>query len=144
MGRGIGVARFLAKHGAKLLITDLKTKEQLTSSLKQLQKFKNIKYVLGQHRLEDFKNADMVIKAANVLLDSPFIAEARKNKIPIEMDASLFAKFTRAKIIGITGTRGKSTVTQMIYRGLEKPHRKENVFLGGNIRGLATLPLFFS
>jgi UDP-N-acetylmuramoylalanine--D-glutamate ligase len=140
LGRGIGVAKFLAKNGAKLLITDLKTKEQLASSLKQLQKFKNMKYVLGQHRLEDFKNADMVIKAANVPLDSQFVAEARKNKIPIEMDASLFVKFTKAKIIGITGTRGKSTVTQMIYQGLKKYYKNGNIFLGGNIRGLATLP----
>jgi UDP-N-acetylmuramoylalanine--D-glutamate ligase len=140
LGRGIGVAKFLAKHGAELLITDLKTEQQLTSSLKQLKKFKNIKYILGQHRLEDFYQSDMLIKAANVPLDSIYLAEARKNNIPIEMDASLFAKFTNAKIIGITGTRGKSTVTKMIYHGLKKYYKKGNVFLGGNIRGLATLP----
>jgi len=141
LGRGINVAKFLAKLGANLLITDLKTKQQLTSSLKQLKKFKNIKYILSQHRLEDFQQADMLIKAANVPLDSIFIAEARKNNIPIEMDASLFAKFTKAKIIGITGTRGKSTVTQIIYQGLKKFYKQGNVFLGGNIRGIATLPL---
>jgi len=141
LGRGIGVAKFLAKHGANLLITDLKTEQQLASSLKQLKKFKNIKYILGQHRLEDFYQADMLIKVANVPLDSIYLAEARKNNIPIEMDASLFAKFTNAKIIGITGTRGKSTVTQMIYGGLKKYYKKGNVFLGGNVRGLATLPL---
>jgi len=141
LGRGINVAKFLAKHGANLLITDLKTEEQLASSLKQLKKFKNIKYILGQHRIEDFQQADILIKAANVPLDSIYLAEARKNNIPIEMDASLFAKFTNAKIIGITGTRGKSTVTQMIYHGLKKYYKNGNVFLGGNIRGLATLPL---
>lgn len=141
LGRGIGVAKFLAKHGAELLITDLKTEQQLASSLKQLKKFKNIKYILGQHRIEDFQQGDMLIKAAGVPLDSIYLAEARKNNIPIEMDASLFAKFTKAKIIGITGTRGKSTVTQMIYHGLKKYYRKGNVFLGGNVRGLATLPL---
>jgi len=141
LGRGIGVAKFLAKYGANLLITDLKTEEQLASSLKQLKKFKNIKYILGQHRLEDFYQADMLIKAANVPLDSIFLAEARKNNIPIEMDASLFAKFTNVKIIGITGTRGKSTVTKLIYEGLKKYYKKGNVWLGGNVRGLATLPL---
>lgn len=141
LGRGINVAKFLAKYGANLLITDLKTEQQLASSLKQLKKFKNIKYILGQHRIEDFQQTDMLIKAAGVPFDSIYLAETRKNHIPIEMDASLFAKFTKAKIIGITGTRGKSTVTQMIYNGLKKYYKKGNVFLGGNIRGLATLPL---
>lgn len=141
LGRGIGVAKFLAKHGAELLITDLKTKQQLTSSVKQLKKFKNIKYILGQHRLEDFYQADILIKAAGIPLDSIYLAEARKNKIPVEMDASLFAKFTNAKIIGITGTRGKSTVTKLIYEGLKKYYKKGDVYLGGNVRGLATLPL---
>ncbi|MFH1129300.1 MAG: UDP-N-acetylmuramoyl-L-alanine--D-glutamate ligase [Patescibacteria group bacterium] len=141
LGRGINVAKFLAKHDANLLITDLKTEQQLASSLKQLKKFKNIKYILGQHRIEDFQQADTLIKAAGVPFDSIYLAEARKNSIPIEMDASLFTKFTKAKIIGITGTRGKSTVTKMIYHGLKKYYKKGNVFLGGNIRGLATLPL---
>lgn len=141
LGRGIGVANFLSKLGAGLLVTDLKTNAQLALALRQLKKSKNIKYVLGQHRLEDFRNCDMVIKAAGVPFNSEFVAEAKKNKIPIEMDASLFAKFTKAKIIGITGTRGKSTVTQIIYQALKKYYKKRKVFLGGNVRGLATLPL---
>ena len=45
LGRGIGVVKFLAKNGADLIVTDLKTKEQLSSSLKKLAVFKNIKYV---------------------------------------------------------------------------------------------------
>ena len=58
LGRGVGDAIFLAECGAKLTITDLKTKEQLKESLKKLKKFKDIKYVLGEHKLEDFQNCD--------------------------------------------------------------------------------------
>lgn len=141
LGRGIGVINFLSKLGAKLIVTDLKTKKQLKSSLKKLKNCKNIKYVLGRHRLENFKNRDLIIKAAGVPLNSEFINESNKNKIPVEMDASLFVKFSKAKIIGITGTRGKSTVTQIIYQTLKKFYKKGSVFLGGNIKGLATLPL---
>mgnify|MGYP002682212799 FL=1 len=143
LGRGIGVVKFLAKNGADLIVTDLKTKEQLSSSLKKLAVFKNIKYVLGEHRLEDFGNRAMVIKAAGVPLDSPFIAEAKKNKIPIEMDASLFAKLapTGVKIIGVTGTRGKSMVTHLLYEILKENFGSSKVHLGGNVRGIATLPL---
>ncbi|MBI5078314.1 MAG: UDP-N-acetylmuramoyl-L-alanine--D-glutamate ligase [Candidatus Yonathbacteria bacterium] len=140
LGRGVNVAKFLAELGAELTITDLKSAEALASSIKQLTKFKNIRYVLGEHRLEDFKSCDMVIKAAGVPIDSPFIAEAMKNKIPVEMDASLFVKFTPATIVGVTGTRGKSTVTHLLLHILARVYPK-HVFVGGNVRGMATLPL---
>jgi UDP-N-acetylmuramoylalanine--D-glutamate ligase len=140
LGRGVGDVEFLAKSGADLIVTDLKTKKQLKTSLDRLKKFKKIKYVFGKHRIEDFKNRDMILKSAGVPLDSPYIKEAKKNKIPVEMSASLVAKLSPAKIIGITGTRGKSTVTQMIYEIL-KANKKHKIFLGGNVRGIATLPL---
>ena len=139
LGRGVGDAAFLAQYGAKLTITDLKTKEQLKESLKKLKKFKNIKYVLGKHRLEDFRNADFILKAAGVPLNSPYIKEARKNKIPVEMSASLFAKLSGIPVIGITGTRGKSTVTHLIAHILSSAGKK--VILGGNVRGVSNLQL---
>ena len=144
LGRGVNVAKFLAECGAELTVTDLKTEEQLASSLKILAPYKNIKYVLGKHELDDFSGKDMVIKSAGVPLDSIYIAEARKNNIPVEMDASLFAKLVKLStsnvdIIGITGTRGKSTVTHLIYDIIKNSGRR--VYLGGNVKGLATLPL---
>src|SRR3990167_8930853 len=148
LGRGVNVAKFLAECGVELTITDLKAEDQLAPSLKKLSKFPKIKYVLGRHDLADFSGKDMVIKTAGAPLDSPYIAEAIKNNIPIEMDASLFAKMTalstsNVDMIGITGTRGKSTVTHLIYAILNEAFKKtkRKVYLGGNVKGLATLPL---
>ena len=141
LGRGLGVVKFLAECGADLLVTDLKTKEQLATSLAELSDLKNIKFVLGEHRLEDFRDRDLVIKAAGVPLDSVYVAEALANGIPVKMESSLFASLTPATLIGITGTRGKSTTTHFIYESLSKFYKKGKVFLGGNVRGLATLPL---
>jgi UDP-N-acetylmuramoylalanine--D-glutamate ligase len=158
LGRGLGYTRFLAECGADLIVTDLKTKEQLITSIKALSKFKNpakngasIKFVLGKHRLEDFRNRNIVIKAAGVPLDSIYIKEAKKNNIPIEMDVSLFAKCDPdIMIIGVTGTRGKSMTATLIYEILKQNEkflpaidgaRKRKVYIGGNIRGVATLPL---
>src|SRR3989344_6646188 len=87
LGRGIGDAVFLAECGAKLTITDLKSSTDLRPSLQKLRKFKNIKYVLGKHRLEDFKNANLILKNPAIPLDSVYIKEARKNNVPIEMSA---------------------------------------------------------
>lgn len=141
LGRGVGDAVFLAKHGIDLLVTDLKSKKELAPSLKKLKKFSNIKFVLGEHRLENFKNRDFILKAAGVPLDSLFIAEARKNKIPIEMDASLFFKLMPKGVnfIGVTGTRGKTTTAYLIYEILKTAKKK--IFLAGNIKDTATLPL---
>ena len=138
LGRGIGYTKFLAECGADLIVTDLKTEEQLASSVKALNKFKNIKFILGEHRLEDFKDRDMIIKAAGVSLDSIYIEEARKNNIPIEMDVSLFSKCaSKVMIIGVTGTRGKSMTTTLIYEILKLNEKflKKNVYVGGNLRG---------
>ncbi len=139
LGRGVGDTAYLAECGADLIVTDLKSKEQLASSLKILKKFPNIKFVLGEHRLEDFQNRDMVLKAAGVPLDSIYIKEARENNIPVEMSASLFAKIAGIKIVGITGTRGKSTVTHLIAQILKLAGKK--ILLGGNVRGVSTLQL---
>ena len=139
LGRGLGVAEFLAEQGAELIVTDLKSREELKSSVEVLARFPNIRFVLGEHRLEDFRGRDMIIKGPKVALNSPYIAEAKRQRTPVEMDASLFAKLSKATIVGITGTRGKSTTTHLLYQILKKA--KKRVYLGGNIKGIATLPL---
>ena len=151
LGRGLGDAIFLAECGSDLIITDLRDKKTLKPSLDKLKNFKNIKYTLGKHDLKDFEFRDFILKAAGVPLDSEFIIHARKNKIPIEMEASLFARLAEGVVvIGITGTRGKTTVTSLIYKILSEAFNKtqhkaclsgRQVYLAGNIRGTATLPL---
>jgi UDP-N-acetylmuramoylalanine--D-glutamate ligase len=140
LGKRLGDIAFLVECGAKVLVTDLKTAKELSPSINKLRKYKNIKYVLGKHRMEDFENCDFVLKGQGVVLDSPYIAHARRFGIPIEMDESLFTKLApEVKIIGVTGTRGKSTTTILIYEILKRAGLR--VHLGGNIRGTAALPL---
>lgn len=144
LGRGVAYTKFLAECGAQLTVTDLKSRNLLATSIKLLAKYPNIKFVLGEHRLIDFQGKDMIIKAAGVPLDSIYIKEAKKNNISVEMDASLFAKLADGvTIIGVTGTRGKTMTTMLIYEILKANEKflKHKVYLGGNVRGGATLPL---
>jgi len=142
LGGALNDALFLAECGAKLTITDLKSKEELQPSLEKLSQFKDIKFVLGKHDLEDFKNQDFVLQPGNVPLDSIFLREARKNNIPIYVSESLFAQYSESTLIGITGTRGKSTVTHMLFDILSKVSFKDKkVFLGGNVKNVSTLSL---
>ena len=143
LGRGVGDARFLAECGALLTITDQKTSEQLAASVEQLKEFPNVTFHLGGHTMEDFENCDLVVKAAGVPLDSPYIEHAIEHKVPVVMSTALMAEISKdsATIVGVTGTRGKSTVTQMIYDSLVATQHPNTVHLGGNIRGVSTLAL---
>jgi len=135
---GLGVARFLAKAGAKILVTDLKTEEGLGPSLKKLKGF-DIKYILGRHREEDFINTDMVIQNPAVPHNSKYLKIARKHKIPIKTDLGLFFQFCPSKnIIAVAGTKGKSTVSQLIYH-IFKEAQKDTI-LAGNI-GISVLDI---
>jgi len=127
---GVGTAKFFCQQGAKVLITDLKTKEQLKESVQKLKGF-SIEYVLGRHRVRDFTEPDLVIKNPAVPNDSPYLGFARQYNVPIESDISIFFKLSKAPIIGVTGTKGKSTVSTIIYLLLKSKYPK--TILAGNI-----------
>lgn len=139
LGRGVGDAKYLATCGAEVIVTDLKTPRELESSVAQLKPFANVTCVLGEHRLEDFRNRDLVLKAAGVPLDSIYIEEAKKHDIPVRMSADLFSEISEVPVIGVTGTRGKSTVAHMLYAIVKEAGKP--VLLGGNVRGVSTLAL---
>jgi UDP-N-acetylmuramoylalanine--D-glutamate ligase len=139
LGRGIGDAQFLARHGAELIVTDKKTTEDLKDSVAQLQEFPNITLRLGTHEHEDFKNRDLILKGAGVPLDAPYIQTARTAGVPVDMSASLFARIAGIPMVGVTGTRGKSTVTHLIHAILV--HAGKKTILGGNVRGVSNLAL---
>jgi UDP-N-acetylmuramoylalanine--D-glutamate ligase len=142
LGGATNDAIFLARCGAELTITDLKTEKELKLSVQKLKKFKNIKYVLGRHDLNDFKNADMILQPGNVPENSIYLKEAKKNNIPIYVSESLFAKYaTQVMMIGVTGTRGKSMTTNLIYEILSQNIKDRKVYLGGNVRSVSTLSL---
>ncbi|MBP9836964.1 MAG: UDP-N-acetylmuramoyl-L-alanine--D-glutamate ligase [Candidatus Pacebacteria bacterium] len=141
LGRGIGDARYIAEAGAKeVVVTDLKTETELASSIEMLRDLPNIRFVLDGHKLADFENVDMVLVSAGVPMDSEYLRHARKAGVPLMQSAALFAKLANIPIIGITGTRGKSTVTHMIHHVLTEV-TGEKVLLGGNVRGVSNLQL---
>jgi len=137
-GGGAGVAKFFSKQGAKVLVTDLKTKKQLRESLQKLKDLP-IKFVLGGHREEDFINTDLIIKNPAVPSNSPYLKIARKHDILIKTDVSIFFDLCPAPIIGVTGTKGKSTVAFLIYLFLTSKY--PDTILAGNI-GLSPLEVF--
>ncbi|MDR2803912.1 MAG: UDP-N-acetylmuramoyl-L-alanine--D-glutamate ligase [Treponema sp.] len=138
-GGGLGAARFLAAHGAALTVTDLRGRDVLENSIKELDDFVAsaggipVKYVLERHDTQDFANADLVIKNPGVRPDSPFLRAARH----IETDISLFLAHNPARLTAVTGSKGKSFTASAIQYTLRQAARAGfgggRAFLGGNI-----------
>lgn len=139
LGRGVGDVEFLASCGADLIVTDLKTEATLKPSLDRLRQYTNITYTLGEHREEDFVGRDFILKGPTVPFSSTFIRVAQKEGTPIKMSASWFAERAGIPVVGVTGTRGKTTTTYMLYDMMKAAGM--DVLLGGNIRGVSTLAL---
>lgn len=132
-GGGEAAVRFFLNKGANVLVTDMKTQEQLQSTIDRINSDKTIDtskltYRLGEHRIEDFENADCVIKNPGVKYEgNKYLAVAKA----IETDLSIFLRFTECPIIAVTGSKGKSSTVSAIYYGLTQAGYK--TFLGGNI-----------
>lgn len=132
-GGGEASVRFFLHHGAYVTITDMKTPEELAPSIASLTNdptldTSRLRYVLGTHTINDFKNADCVIKNPGVKYEKNIYLAAAKY---IETDISIFLQFTQSPIIAITGSKGKSSTVSAIHYGLNKAGIE--TLLGGNI-----------
>ena len=136
-GGGVATACWLYKQGAKLIVSDLKSRTVLKSSLDKLKCCQGIKNVLGEHREQDVHWADIVVQNPGVPKESPYIKLAKKLNKPVVNEATLFFDHCQAKIIGITGTRGKSTTTALIGALLKAQDKR--AIVAGNIRTQAML-----
>ena len=132
-GGGEAAVRFFLNKGAYVTVTDMKTEEQLAATVEKLNSDSSLDhshliYRLGEHKIEDFENADCVIKNPGVKFEgNKYLAAARA----IETDLSIFLRFTNCPIIAVTGSKGKSSTVSAIYYGLTQAGY--TCFLGGNI-----------
>jgi len=130
LGGGLETTKFFVKNGAFVTVTDLKAKEELRSSLSKLQGLP-IKFTLGRHSASDFQNQDLIIRNPAMPKESPYLELARANGIPIMMESTVFFTICSSNnIIGVTGTKGKTTTVFLIKKILEKA--KKDVLIGGN------------
>ena len=137
-GSGIASARYAAQQGAIVRVTDLRPAEVLAPSIRTLEGLP-IEYVLGEHREEDFRWAEIVIRVPGVKRTSPFLRIAREHGAQIEQEIALFFQACAGRVIGITGTRGKTTTSMLIYEILRASGAR--AVIGGNVAGVETLSL---
>lgn len=135
LGReGLAVARFLARAGARVTVSDSRDTEALAAPIAALQEF-DITWSLGGHRPEEALDCDDVVLSPGVDKRSPLVQEARRRNIPLTSETEIFLQRCPARVVGITGSAGKTTTTTlvgaMLRLGLAPSRRR--VFVGGNI-----------
>ncbi len=131
-GGGAGVARFLARSGASVRVTDLQPSDRLQGSLESLRGL-DVAYTLGRHDEADLDGVDLVVRNPAVPRESPFVREAQARGIPVHMEMSLFLVACPSRhVIGITGTKGKTTTTTLVGEILRAAG--VDVVVAGNLR----------
>ncbi|MGN6031170.1 MAG: Mur ligase family protein, partial [Thermomicrobiales bacterium] len=137
LGGGVGVARYLATHGAHVTVTDMRDEASLQESIHQLQDLP-VAYHLGGHDLADFTSAgaDIVVRNPGVRPDSEYLVAARNDGVGVEMEMSLFFRACPAPILGVTGTKGKTSVSTLCGHILKS--WKPETLLAGNM-GISAL-----
>ncbi|MCC7522882.1 UDP-N-acetylmuramoyl-L-alanine--D-glutamate ligase [Candidatus Uhrbacteria bacterium] len=132
-GSGVAAALHFAKAGDQVIVTDLKSRKELAGNVKQLSKYKNVQFHLGGHDPEDIAWAHLIVRGPSVRSSSKEMKLARKLGKSVTSDLALFLEACPCPVIGITGTRGKSTTTKMIHEVLWGSKKWREVWLGGNI-----------
>jgi UDP-N-acetylmuramoylalanine--D-glutamate ligase len=132
--QGLALARYLARHGAQVILNDRRSRDEMQQLITELAAFK-IEWVLGGHPLEVLdQRPEAVCVSGGVPLDNPIVAAAAKNGIRLSNDTQVFMESVPCKTIGITGSAGKTTTTTLVGRiaqsGVGKYGR---VWIGGNI-----------
>lgn len=133
---GVAVAKFCAKRGARVIVTDAKPAEKLAEPMQQLAGVP-VRFELGGMNLTTFLAAELVVMSPGVP-SQPETRAATAAGIPVIAEIELAYRFLdpAAILVAITGTNGKSTTTALTGKLCESSGRP--TFCGGN---LGNMPL---
>jgi len=139
--QGTALATYLAGQGASVVLTDARPLEQLQEARQSLAGL-NVEWQAGEHPLSMLDGAALVCLSGGVASDIELVAEAQRRGIPIANDSQLFLEVAPCKVIGITGSAGKTTTTMLVGRMLKDGRGVRKVWVGGNIGNplIADLP----
>ncbi len=133
---GYDAAKVLASRNNKVIVNDLKELNPSNQEKKEELEKLGVEFILGSHP-EDLldESFDYLIKSPGIAIDHPYVLKAKKLNIEVmnetEMAYRLIPKDKNIKLIGITGTNGKTTTTTLIYNFIKQDGKR--VHLAGNI-----------
>ncbi len=127
---GISCAKLLKKTGAEVFASEIKSGEPLTPQINQL-KALGIDFETGGHTLKVIWDKDFIVVSPGIPLDIPILRQAENSGIPVFSEIEVAFWLADAKIVGITGSNGKTTTTTLVGEILKEDQRECRV--GGNI-----------
>lgn len=133
--QGTALAQYLVQHGAQVVVTDSKTPLQLADWLKALEPFP-IEYYLGNREAGNqpvalLDGADLLCLSGGVPIGVPLAQEARRRGIGLSNDSQIFMEAVPCKVVGLTGSAGKTTTTTLTGKMIAGSGFK--TWVGGNI-----------
>ncbi len=138
---GIGISNipliaWLLENGAVVTARDKKPLSELPTELSEF--YNRVTFICGEHYLDDIED-EIIFKTPGLRYDLPQITEAVERGAYLTSEMELFFELCPCKIIGVTGSDGKTTTTTLIYKCLSAQYGEDRVFVGGNI-GKPLLP----
>lgn len=125
---GVGTAVLALKKGYELFVSDT---GKINKKYKDVLINKGIKFEEGKHSESKILASDLVVKSPGIPDKAKLIQQLNAKKIPVLSEIEFASKFTKATIVGITGSNGKTTTTLMLSHILKKA--KFNFGTAGNI-----------
>jgi UDP-N-acetylmuramoylalanine--D-glutamate ligase len=110
---GVATALFCATRGAHVTATDARTENEIGEAMARL-RTAGVSLELGGHRENTFLEQDLIVPSPGVPADSPLLKAARARGVTIWSEVELADRFLRGRLIGITGSNGKTTTTSLI------------------------------
>ena len=137
--QGLALTRYLESHGARVTLTDRRSYEDLRAARQALSDL-SVEWVLGDHPAILLQDADLLCPSGGVPLNLPLLTEAKRRGIPLSNDSQIFLEAAPCRVVGITGSAGKTTTTSLAGRIAEKsfslPDKSSpysGLWVGGNI-----------
>ncbi len=127
---GVATALFCSARGAKVTATDTRAESELGDAVVSL-RAAGVRLVLGSHREDSFLEQDLIIPSPGVPADAPVLQAARAKGVTIWSEIELADRFLNGRLIGITGSNGKTTTTALIEHILR--NAGFSTILAGNI-----------
>jgi len=125
---GAGSAVLAQKNDYEVFVSD---KGQIKENYRAILENHKIKYEEGNHNEDIILAADEVIKSPGIPENAPIILKIRENNIPVISEIEFAGRYAEGIKICVTGSNGKTTVTNLIYHILKKAGK--NVAMTGNV-----------
>jgi len=110
---GVATALFCAARGAHVTATDARSENEIGEAIATLRSA-GVKLELGGHREDTFLEQDLIVPSPGVPADAPLLQAARAKGVTIWSEVELADRFLEGRLIGITGSNGKTTTTSLI------------------------------